>query len=757
MHYSITDWFIEKSIHLTQGSFELVQRRSFHYGARLFGKYFIMLSAIIPISITVSMETIRFLQSLLIGSDVKLYSTEINQKAKAISIRLHEELGNIDVIFTDKTGTLTENVMKFRGCFVGNREYNGESNQYHHNFFSCLSICHDVHLTFNQQYEGASPDEEELVKFAAKKGYNFISSNSDTITLMINGSRIKFALLHKINFTSERKKMSFIVMDPENNVYVYTKGADSEILKSLALEQPASYINSIKDGILSYASKGYRVITIAYKSITYQQYQEWDSKYQIEMRKSTKDFRAIQNLENEMEKELTVIGCAALEDKLQTGVKETITALKLASIKIIMITGDRMDTAEAIGISSGLINPMQEVIRINSIDMANDFLSDWMDPIKISPNQQRVSMRPLKSESNNVCLIMTGEALTYSIKSLEKNLMHCLTICSSIIICRASPHQKSSVVNLFKKNTELVTLAIGDGGNDVPMLMTSHVGIGILGREGNQASSSSDYSIGQFRFLKRLLFIHGRWNMQRISFFICFSFYKSLIFILPNFWFGIYSKFSGMMYWDDFLTSLYSIVFTSCPIACYGLLHKDLSESIVEGNNGPELYKQNRDDKLCAKKFLIWTLLGIGHSVVMTLLPIKLSIECYKKSDSTLKLWPPAINSITAVGITQLLILMMYTKSYTFIFVINYFIFGLCTFLLYASLFGFRINGKIDFRGFKTFWPSTIPWLHTVVSIFACGVSFSMVRFGYRIFCSNLVDKLSEKDRFSRDVKRILN
>lgn len=108
---------------------------------------------------------------------------------------------------------------------------------------------------------------------------------------------------------------------------------------------------------------------------------------------------------------------------------------------------------------------------------------------------------------------------------------------NSVLCCRVSPKQKAEMVNLIKdRNLETVTLAIGDGANDVNMITAAHVGVGILGVEGRQAARASDYSIAQFSFLKRLMFVHGRESYRKNSYVVCYNFYKNVLFVFPQFW-----------------------------------------------------------------------------------------------------------------------------------------------------------------------------------------------------------------------------
>lgn len=103
-----------------------------------------------------------------------------------------------------------------------------------------------------------------------------------------------------------------------------------------------------------------------------------------------------------------------------------------------------------------------------------------------------------------------------------------------VLACRVSPKQKAEIVEMIRtRYPSKVTLAIGDGANDVSMITSSHVGVGIMGLEGAQAARSADYAIGQFRFLKPLLFIHGREAYRRNAYLVCYNFYKNALFVMP--------------------------------------------------------------------------------------------------------------------------------------------------------------------------------------------------------------------------------
>jgi magnesium-transporting ATPase (P-type) len=145
-------------------------------------------------------------------------------------------------------------------------------------------------------------------------------------------------------------------------------------------------------------------------------------------------------------------------------------------------------------------------------------------------------------------LVVPGEVLTHVFNSdLKKNFLEIGIKCHSVICSRVSPLQKALVVKLVRDNLKVVTLAIGDGANDVSMIQSAHVGVGIMGREGAQAVRAADYAFGEFRHLRRLLTVHGRYNYLRMTGLIYYSFYKNLVFITIQWWFGFVSSWTGQV------------------------------------------------------------------------------------------------------------------------------------------------------------------------------------------------------------------
>lgn len=221
---------------------------------------------------------------------------------------------------------------------------------------------------------------------------------------------------------------------------------------------------------------------------------------------------------------MEITGSTAIEDRLQDKVAEVIQFVKAAGIKVWVLTGDKVGTAINIGHSAGLLDSNMDQYKLieSEEDMITRKISD------ISPKIKQ------NSRSKKQALIVGGSTLTtlYKTEALQKSFVEMTDQCDVVLACRVSPKQKADIVNLIKNNyKEKITLAIGDGANDVNMIQQAHVGVGILGKEGSQAARAADFSIGQFRFLQPLMFIHGREAYRRNSFLVLYTFYKNILYI----------------------------------------------------------------------------------------------------------------------------------------------------------------------------------------------------------------------------------
>ena len=309
----------------------------------------------------------------------------------------------------------------------------------------------------------------------------------------------------------------------------------------------------------------------------------------------------IDQLYEEIETKMKLIGMTAIEDKLQEGVPRCIERLAQAGIKIWMLTGDklgqidnvvysfetvgvlsRVETAENVALSCRLLADGMIIRRIEEESEAdvgsvlNSFREEIIDQLEqtlhihIDDRTRRLDWKTIHKNPidpsifQGFGLLLTGSALSHALsEQLRMTFLEVSKMCKSVICCRVTPLQKAQVVDLMIKHDHKRTLAIGDGANDVSMIQSTflvslhlysntirlgaHVGIGISGQEGRQAVLASDYSIGQFRFLERLLLVHGRWSYIRLSKFLRYFFYKNFAFTFSQFWFGFYCGFSAQV------------------------------------------------------------------------------------------------------------------------------------------------------------------------------------------------------------------
>ncbi len=294
---------------------------------------------------------------------------------------------------------------------------------------------------------------------------------------------------------------------------------------------------------------------------------------------------------------------------------ETIQDMRIAGIKIWMLTGDKMDTAYNIGLSCNLISNSEKIFKIcgEEGDKFEDFLENYMN------FQNEIN---LTTSSNNepYSIILDSVALAniHSEKLFTKTFLTIAKESISVICCRVTPKQKSEVVKVIKSYLkDAVTLAIGDGGNDVAMITEAHIGIAVYGEEGMRAVQASDFAIGEFKLLRRLLMFHGRTNNIRISKMILYFFYKNFIFTIIHFFYGFYNNFSGQTIYDDWFISLYNVLFTAVPLIIRALSDFDVKPDDGEIINKmmPILYKENRENPVFSKKnFFLNLIRGILYS-----------------------------------------------------------------------------------------------------------------------------------------------
>jgi phospholipid-transporting ATPase len=540
--------------------------------------YWVLFSSLVPISLFVTIEMVKYWHAILINDDLDIYYDKTDTPANCRTSSLVEELGMVEYVFSDKTGTLTCNMMEFKQCSIAGIQYADEVPEDQRatiqdgveigihdfkrlkenlrsghetapaidHFLSLLATCHTVIPERDEEkggkikYQASSPDEGALVAGAVQLGYTFTARKPKAVIIETEtqpGVNLEYELLAVCEFNSTRKRMSTIYRCPDGKIRLYCKGADTVILERLNDNNP--HVDATLRHLEEYASEGLRTLCLAVREIPEQEFQEW---YQIFDKAQT---TVGGNRADELDKAAEVIehsffllGATAIEDRLQDGVPETIHTLQQANIKVWVLTGDRQETAINIGMSCKLLSEDMMLLIVNEETAAatRDNIQKKLDAIRTQGDGT--------IEMETLALVIDGKSLTYALeKDVEKMLLDLAVMCKAVICCRVSPLQKALVVKLVKKyQKQSILLAIGDGANDVSMIQAAHIGIGISGVEGLQAARSADVAIAQFRFLRKLLLVHGAWSYQRISKTILFSFYKNITLYMTQFWVSVFQS-----------------------------------------------------------------------------------------------------------------------------------------------------------------------------------------------------------------------
>ncbi|KFV45297.1 putative phospholipid-transporting ATPase IK, partial [Tyto alba] len=667
-----------------------------------FWGFTILLSIIIPMSMYITFEFIYLVNSFFINWDLGMYYAVKDIPAKARSTSLNDQLGQIEYIFSDKTGTLTQNVMSFKKCCINgtiygtgtdceNKQPSGSGLTWSHRGEKKLDFCDSTLLEAARRdsdpvlreflrhvqellgweslsnpysscadqlvYQAASPDEEALVLAARNLGYVFLARTQDTITISELGVKRTYKVLAMLDFNSDRKRMSVLVRDPQGTIRLYTKGADTVILERLQRRGPNETFTEM--ALDRFAEETLRTLCLASKEVSEVEYSVWSRRYHEASILLQDRAQELDKLYEEMEQNLQLLGATAIEDKLQDGVPETIQLLKLGNIKVWVLTGDKQETAMNIGYACKLLTGDMEILEEKEISAPGSAPTTppshseilkvyWVSNNNLSGSGEALcssrlsQQRPEASCHKKRALIISGDFLDKILHAgevlkekgrlwrrlacfkttgsqeqgslVEKAFVDLATSCQAVICCRVTPKQKALIVQLVKKHKKATTLAIGDGANDVNMIKTADIGVGISGLEGMQAVQCSDYALAQFSYLQRLLLIHGRWAYLRICKFLRYFFYKTFAGLMAQVWFAFHSGFTAQPLYEGWFLALYNIFYTAYPVLSVGLLEQDVSAK--KSLEFPELYVIGQQDELFNYRVFGVTLLhGVSTSL----------------------------------------------------------------------------------------------------------------------------------------------
>ncbi|KAI0869211.1 hypothetical protein GGS24DRAFT_171302 [Hypoxylon argillaceum] len=387
-------------------------------------------------------------------------------------------------------------------------------------------------------------------------------------------------------------------------------------LEGTSIMDEATVFNRCFRHLDEFATEGLRTLLVARRFITEAEYLAWKEVYHNATTSLVDRQDKIEDAGEQIEQTLDLVGATAIEDKLQVGVPETIDKLRRANIKIWMLTGDKRETAINIAHSARICRPGSDIFILDS--SKGDL-----------EGQIRDATEDIRSGTVHSVVVIDGQTLAAVERSpLLIDLFYTLIpTVDSVICCRASPAQKSTIVKAIRQRVpKALTLAIGDGANDLAMISASHVGVGISGKEGLQAARVADYAIAQFRFLQRLLLVHGRWNYVRTGKFILATFWKEMFFYLPTAMYQMYNGYTGTSLYESYSLTVLNILFTSLCVLSIGIWEQDLRADTLLAV--PELYVHGqRNRELNFPRFiswitgavidgtLVWVLIWLGYNV----------------------------------------------------------------------------------------------------------------------------------------------
>lgn len=479
-----------------------------------------------------------------------------------------------------------------------------------------LALCHNVTPTSEEDndgnkittYQASSPDEIAIVKYTENVGLRVVHRDRQTIALeSVDTGRIvvKVRILDIFPFTSESKRMGIIVqfqsalgagesLNDSSEIWFYQKGADTVMTSIVAAN------DWLDEETANMAREGLRTLVVGRKRLSAATYGMFSANYkQASLSLQNRDAGMSAVIEEYLERDLDLLGVTGVEDKLQQDVKPSLELLRNAGVKIWMLTGDKVETARCVAVSSKLVARGQYIHTITKLQ-SKSVAQDNLDFLR---------------NKTDACLLIDGESLAMMLTNFRTAFISLAVLLPAVVACRCSPTQKADVATLIRQHTSKRICCIGDGGNDVSMIQAADVGIGIVGKEGRQASLAADFSITHFHHLTKLLVWHGRNSYKRSAKLAQFIIHRGLIISVCQTMYSIASQFDPKGLFIDWLMVGYATVYTMAPVFSL-VFDRDVDEDLA--NLYPELYKELKTGKsLSYRSFAGWLLISVYQGCVI--------------------------------------------------------------------------------------------------------------------------------------------
>ncbi|KAI0398274.1 phospholipid-translocating P-type ATPase [Xylariaceae sp. FL0594] len=629
-------------------------------------RFLVLFSTIVPISLRVNLDLGKSVYSWFIQRDPDIPGAVVRTST------IPEDLGRIEYLLSDKTGTLTQNEMEMKKIHIGTVSYANEAmdevSSYVRQAFGvksssqalvtpssvhtvaagstttrtrreigsrvrdvvlALALCHNVTPTTEEEdgrsvtsYQASSPDEIAIVRWTESVGLRLAYRDRKRMVLESTDTGqtvVRVRILDVFPFTSEGKRMGIIVqfdegasssvsMPDAKEAWFFQKGADTVMGSIVAAN------DWLDEEAANMAREGLRTLVVGRKRLSIDQYHEFSGSYKeaamaINGREAAMQRVIARYLENDLE----LLGVTGVEDKLQKDVKPSLELLRNAGIKIWMLTGDKVETARCVAVSSKLVARGQYIYTVAKLKR-KDNAQDHLDFLRSKPDS---------------CLLIDGESLSLFLTHFSTEFISIAVQLPTVVACRCSPTQKADIAKLIKEFTKKRVCCIGDGGNDVSMIQAADVGVGIVGKEGRQASLAADFSIEQFCHLTKLLVWHGRNSYKRSAKLAQFVIHRGLIIAVCQTVYSIAIEFEPEGLYKDWLLVGYATVYTAAPVLSL-VLDKDVDENVA--NLYPELYKELTSGRsLSYRTFFVWVLVSIYQgSIIQSLAQLMTEVDSKK-------------------------------------------------------------------------------------------------------------------------------
>uniref|UniRef100_A0A7N9ARH6 Phospholipid-transporting ATPase n=1 Tax=Mastacembelus armatus TaxID=205130 RepID=A0A7N9ARH6_9TELE len=713
-------------------------------------RFIVLFSYIIPISLRVNLDMGKSAYGWMITKDENIPGTVVRTST------IPEELGRLVYLLTDKTGTLTQNEMIFKRLHLGTVSYGTDTMdeiQNHivqsyaqsasplsqasgpkvrksvssriHEAVKAIALCHNVTPVYeshvgvngetesaeadqdfsddNRTYQASSPDEVALVRWTESVGLTLVNRDLTSLQLKTpSGQILSFYILQIFPFTSESKRMGIIVREESTgDITFYMKGAD------VAMASIVQYNDWLEEECGNMAREGLRTLVVAKKSLSEEQYQDFESRYnhaKLSIHDRTLKVAAVvESLEREME----LLCLTGVEDQLQADVRPTLELLRNAGIKIWMLTGDKLETATCIAKSSHLVSRNQDIHVFRPVS---------------NRGEAHLELNAFRRK-HDCALVISGDSLEVCLRYYEHEFVELACQCPAVVCCRCSPTQKAQIVRLLQQHTANRTCAIGDGGNDVSMIQAADCGIGIEGKEGKQASLAADFSITQFKHIGRLLMVHGRNSYKRSAALGQFVMHRGMIISTMQAVFSSVFYFASVPLYQGFLMVGYATIYTMFPVFSL-VLDQDVKPEMALLY--PELYKDlTKGRSLSFKTFLIWVLISVYQGGILMYGALVLFESEFVHVVAI---------SFTALILTELLMVALTIRTWHWLMVVAEF-FSLGCYLASLAF----LNEYFDLS-FITTWPFL--WKVSAITLVSC-LPLYIIKYLKRKFSPPSYSKLS--------------